>query len=192
MGKKLREDLVFRILNSKRCKLEINSVTKSTVLNIAGARELGNKSWGYISFLQGIGLPVIGVSEYLKKNLPKEEKERTIKIQEYVEKAIKPKIWHSNSDLRKVYLEGNSSTICSEFHFLNEMNEMQSKFQTKQFKKTKEEKKLLKDIKSNLTYSFNNETLLQWTVDNATPLMPQNKTQLTHKQKKYGEQRIAA
>lgn len=74
------------LVNERRRRLERKGVKfEGEFLDVSKARELGNKSWGHISFFMNhLEIGVIGIATYNKANIIKDDTKRIIKASKNV------------------------------------------------------------------------------------------------------------
>lgn len=180
MGLRLVSELVIRRLGAKRVEI-LGSKAGEYVINIANAQDLGNRSWGYIDFLCNIGhMSLVGFAEYKKKNYHRDIKEEKYpRKKDSIHEKNDSNRLHSYDGLLPTYKYGSTKVHCSEFTHMMELNHFQSTFKRIVFRKTKEERKEMNEVKmkKNLSMPYLGETMIQWTSDNDSPTHIINKDQ---------------
>lgn len=177
MGRKLKVDIIVNRLYKKGVKIQQDYVTSRLTADLSNGRELGNKSWGYIDFLRKSGVVIKGLSDYYSKNRVKVVVNEKVKFQirtkrsrnrdeeeerVFIESVEKPKQWHSYADI--VNIPKNSDSV--EMKHLEELNHFQYKQSRHGYLKNAGDKMKLKAIKKDLTFPFENETMMHWSADN--------------------------
>jgi len=138
------------LLYKKGVRIFDSKVENVSIVDISKAKDLGNRSWGYIDFFTKQGYSMIGIVDYNKSNTPivKEVNYHKRKIIPLVEKE-KQKKWHSYADLANVL-------DSSESRQLQEINHFQNKFNRHVFNKNKADKIRIKALKRKLDIPFGN------------------------------------
>lgn len=189
MGRELNNVSVFKILSSKGVKIDTSG---GLFLHLDNAKDLGNRSWGYIDFLKSdSGAVVTGMAEYRKRNFVNksdDDKPRKKKRDEVDVEGIKK--LHTLEGILPQYEYKGSKVRCSEYDHLVEINHFINKFNRSVFAKTEKERKAVNKaaVKDNLTIPFTNETVFQWTSDNKYPNKIINKAQ----RKEYNHKQLQA
>ncbi len=141
----------------------------TATLDVAKAKDLGNKSWGYINKMQKLGYVLLGLAEYSKKcrkeyynGESKATEQEAFKIPIVIEerKINDGKLYHVNRYFPAK--DGNSNI--SEAKNFRDMQEFIEKFNNKVFRKSKDERKHVKERKKISQYSgvitFQSENLV--------------------------------
>lgn len=159
---------VLRILLSKRCKVEEDQITKTQCLNISKAENLGNKSWGYIDFLEKEGMPIVGKVDYknrsrsLVKSNDKKKKEKKTSVSELIAEKNNEAISYSKHSYDGIPSKSDKGYKYSEFNRLVEINHFASKF-VKGFSTSpsykKAHRKLIKKAKKSIDIKFGNQVI---------------------------------
>ncbi len=139
-----------RILEKKGVKFDNN------VVDVGKAKQLGNKSWGHVSFFNNImGMSVVGINAYNKENIVKDDTKRIVKVNKNVGHNIdKSGAYHVYKTIPR--LENNMEV--SEHHQYLEAITMITKVPN--HNKEPLDKKSRKDVKDRKRISaFNNETV---------------------------------
>lgn len=178
MGRKLSSEFVFKVLSTKG--ILFNRVSNEAItIDLANAKDLGNRSWGYIDFLVSTGMSVINRADYNKKNFSSKDKEDKSPKKRTVVKIKEEGKLHSYDGLLPKYDYKGAKLYCSEYTHMLELNHFQTKFNRAVFAKPDLERKAMNKARmvSNRTMPFTNKTVVQWSSDNVSPTDIINKDQ---------------
>jgi hypothetical protein len=163
MSKKVNAEKAIRTLQNKGVKFMIDNS-----IDLSKAKNLGNKSFGYLSYFIQLGFRVVGIHSMRKTDgayYPSNDSEGGKKPKPVVLVQGERK-WHANADLVR--------EKCSEAVQLLELNRLQEKTNNAfLYHKTKAEKVLLKGMKKEIL-PFTNTTL--WSSEYIPKDIPLNKS----------------